>query len=60
MTNLEYEYTENEKKREINVLNRGYIQLFINDLRDIVKYDKSSSYISKNIAGTENTNVVNP
>ena len=60
VTNLEYEYTENEKKREINVLNRGYIQLFINDLRDIVKYDKSSSYISKNIAGTENTNVVNP
>ena len=60
VTNLEYEYTENEKKREINVLNRSYIQLFINDLRDIVKYDKSSSYISKNIAGTENTNVVNP
>ena len=60
VTNLEFEYSENEKKREINVLNRGYIQLFINDLRDIVKYDKSSSYISKNIAGTENTNVVNP
>ena len=60
VTNLEYEYATNEQKREINVLSPGYVQLFINDLRDIVSYDKSSSYISKNIAGTENTNVVNP
>jgi len=60
VTNLEYEYTENEKKREIDVLNRAYLQLFINDLRDVVKYDKSSSYITSSLASTENTNVVNP
>ena len=60
VTNLEYEYTINEEKREINVLSPGYVQLFINDLRDIVSYDKSSSYIAKNIAGTENTDVVSP
>ena len=60
VTNLEYEQTVNEGKREINVLSPAYIQLFINDLRDIVRYDKSSNYISPNIAGTENTNVVNP
>ena len=50
----------NDAKREINVLNRGYLQVFINDLRDVVKYDKSSSYITNSIAATENTNVVNP
>ena len=60
VTNLEYEYNENEKKREIDVLNRGYIQTFVNDLRDVVRYDKSSSYIAKNLAATENTEVVNP
>ena len=60
LTNLEYEYNENEKKREIDVLNRGYIQTFVNDLRDVVRYDKSSSYIAKNLAATENTEVVNP
>ena len=60
MNNLEYEYQENEKKREIDVLNRSYLQLFINDLRDVVKYDKSSSYINSSLAATENTNVVNP
>ena len=60
VTNLEYEYSENEKKREIDVLNSGYLQTFINDLRDIVKYDKNSSYITSSLAQTENTEVVNP
>ena len=60
VTNLEYEYTINENKREIDILNPSYLQMFINDLRDIVRYDKSSSYIAKDLAATENTNVVNP
>ena len=60
VTNLEYEYRENENKREIDVLNRSYLQMFINDLRDVVRYDKSSSYITSSLAATENTNVVNP
>ena len=60
VTNLEYEYSENEKKREIDVLNSGYLQTFINDLRDIVKYDKNSSYITSSLAQTENTEEVNP
>ena len=60
VTNLEYEYSENEKKREIDILNTGYLQTFLNDLRDIVRYDLSSSYISPNLAATENTEVVNP
>ena len=41
VTNLEYEYNENEKKREIDVLRVSYLQTFINDLRDVVRYDKS-------------------
>ena len=60
VTNLEYEYTYNEKKREIDVLNSGYLQSFINDFRDIVKYDKNSNYITSSLAQTENTEVVNP
>ena len=32
----------------------------INDLRDIVRYDSSSSYITSSLASTENTEVVNP
>ena len=59
VTNLEYEYKKNEEKREIDVLKNGYVQTFINDLRDIVKYDKSSNYITSNLVSTENTEVVN-
>ena len=58
VSNFEYEISENEKKREINVLRSGYLSIFVNDLRDVVKYDKSSGYISNNLAITENTNII--
>ena len=60
ITNLQYEYLENEKKREIEVLQPPYLQAFINDLRQVVRYDKSSRYITSSLASTENTEVVNP
>ena len=60
VTNLEYEYIENEKRREINVLYPSYVQAFINDLREVLRYDKSSNYITSSLASTENTEVVNP
>ena len=60
VTNLEYEYTINEEKRKIDILKPGYLQLFINDLRDIMKYDKSSAYITSSLVRTENTNTINP
>ena len=55
VTNLEYEYIENEKRREINVLYPSYVQAFINDLREVVRYDKSSNYITSSLASTEIT-----
>ena len=60
VTNLEFEHTENEKKREIDVLKNGYLGTFINDLRDIVRYVKSSSFVTSTLAVTENTETINP
>ena len=60
VTNFQFEITKNEKKREIDVLKASYIGTFVNDLRDIVRYEKSSNYINSTLATTENTNVVNP
>ena len=60
VTNFQHEIELNEKKREIDVLKNGYVQTFINDLRDILKYDRSSKYVSSSLVTTENTNVVNP
>ena len=36
------------------------INTFVNDLRDVVRYEKSSNYITSSLITTENTNVVNP
>ena len=57
VTNFEHEIQENEKNREIDVLQRGYLTTFINDMRDIVRYDKHSRYISGNLSSTELTDL---
>ena len=53
VTNFKFEIDQNEKNREIDVLKPSYLQTFINDLRDVLKYSKHSSYISRNLATTE-------
>ena len=60
VTNLEYEFDKNEKKREINVLKPAYLNIFTNDLRDIFRYEKSSEFVNSHLAITENTELVNP
>ena len=60
ITNLEYEYIQNEKRREIDVLRNSYVNMFIEDMRDVVRYDKSSSYITSSLAITPDTETVNP
>ena len=55
VTNYEYEINENEKLREIDVLQRGYLTTFVNDLRDIVRYDRHSNYIIGLLSKTEHT-----
>ena len=57
VTNYEYEINENEKLREIDVLQRGYLTTFVNDLRDIVRYDRHSNYISGLLSKTEHTDL---
>ena len=57
VTNYEFEIQTNEDKRDINVLRESYIQTFINDLRDVVRYEQSSNFINGRLAQTENTNI---
>ena len=58
VTNYEFVIAENEERRKIDVLRKGYVNQFIQDLRDVVKYDVSSEYISNALATTENTNII--
>jgi len=55
ISNYEYETIKNNKKRSIYLLKPGYLQQFLNDMRNEMTYDKSSQYISDDLIQTENT-----
>ena len=60
VNNYEYEVRENDKKSSIFLLKPGYLQQFLNDMREIMIYGQSSEYINDNLIRTENTRVTNP
>ena len=60
VTNWEYEVRKNNKKSSIYLLKRGYLQQFLNDMRDQMIYSRSSQYVTENLARTENTRVTSP
>jgi hypothetical protein len=55
ISNWEYETIENNKKSSIYLLRRGYLQQFLNDMRDIMTYQRSSQYVDSRMIKTENT-----
>ena len=55
ISNYEYETIKNNKKRSIYLLKPGYLQQFLNDMRNEMTYDRSSQYISDDLIETENT-----
>ena len=57
ITNFEFEISLNEKKRRIDLLRPSYLQTFVNDLEDVVRYSRSSSYITGTLASTELNNL---
>jgi len=60
VTNYEYEVKENDQKRLIFILKPEYIQLYLNDMRRVMQYEKSSQYINRKLAATENTRNTSP
>ena len=57
VSNWEYETIENNKKSSIYLLKRGYLQQFLNDMREIMIYGISSEYVNESLIRTENTKV---
>lgn len=60
ISNWEYEVRKNNKKSSIYLLKRGYLQQFLNDMREQMIYSTSSQYVTENLARTENTRVTSP
>ena len=60
INNFEYETRLNEEKRSIFVLREGYLQEFLNDMREIMTYDESSEFIDGRTIQAENLNITLP
>ena len=60
ISNYEYEVELNEKKRGIYVLRREYLRQFLNDMRTIMHYEKSSQFVNRRLVETENTRNTSP
>jgi hypothetical protein len=60
ISNYEYETRKNVEKRSIYLLRPDYLQQYLNDMKKIMYYDKSSQYVDKKLIRTENTRVTMP
>ncbi len=60
VSNYDYETRLNDEKRNINLLRQSYLQEFVNDMRKIMIYGKSSQYIDEDTIQTENIRVTMP
>ena len=59
ISNYEYETIKNNDKRNIYILKVDYLQQYLNDMRKIMNYEKSSQYVTRRLAQTENTRNTN-
>ena len=60
ISNYEYETRLNDEKRNIFILREEYLQEFLNDMREIMTCDESSSFVDDRTIQTENTNITLP
>ena len=57
VTNYQYEVRLNDEKRKIRVLKPQFVPLFLTDHKNIMRYDRSSDYISNRLKGTYNPRI---
>ena len=57
ITNYDYEVKTNEEKRKIRILKSQFLGAFQSEQQQIMKYEKSTNYISKKLKGTDNPRV---
>ena len=57
---LEYEIDLNDAKREINVLQPRYVEIYLRDMVNIMTYKPSKQFISEKLKKTENPRLISP
>lgn len=59
VNNYGYETRKNQEKSSIYLLRPSYLQQFLNDMRNIMIYGRSSEYLEDRLIRTENTRIIN-
>ena len=57
VTNYQYESKKNNEKRKIVVLKPTMVGVFVSDMKNIMKYKKTSSYINRNLKESYNPRI---
>jgi hypothetical protein len=57
---LEYEIDLNEAKREIDILQPEYVEIYLRDMANIMEYKRSKQFISRSLKKTENPRIISP
>ena len=60
ITYLQHEINLNDKKREINVLQKEYVEIYLRDMINIMSYKPSKQFVNKNLKKTENPRLISP
>ena len=60
VSNLEYEIRKNDDKRVINLLRPKYINIIIDDLRQILTYTDSSQFVNRKLKQGDNLRIAEP
>ena len=59
-TFLEHETNLNDAKRNIDILRIEYLNLFLENFREIMEYKPSKQFISDDLKKTENPRIISP
>ena len=60
ITNYQYETILNESKRKINLLKPKYLMRYIDEMKQIMTYDRNSQYINSGLIVASNNRLVGP
>ncbi len=60
LTFLEHETNLNDAKRNINILKPDYVEIFLRDIKEIMRYKQSSQFVSDRLKETENPRIISP
>ena len=60
VSHYDFEIEKNDKKRNIFTLRREYLDIIMNDMKEIMTYTDSSQFINKRLKKGDNLRILSP